>query len=333
MPTHYLYGTILTGEAVAANNRGDNIGNTTTLQKVFHQDDLHTSVSAEAIRFALRYRFQLENPELVNRTYDSSTSKLGYKDEKMSYWNSNSQVYIDDDLMGFMDAEAAAKEKEDELDDDNGEASKKTKKNNKAKGKVTKRQSPLAIGRAVSLRPYRGELSFNCVSGEKQKGQLSLYSAEMHTTEYQYSFGLNLGDVIQKEHISKLIDAIIDPPPVAGNHARFAYDFSPASIILRLTNAHSSRIQNCFEHDETNRSYTIQKLIQKIQAGDIPAHELIVGGQVYHTEEGEALKKLGVKVLDGVYAAADEVRKRITALGNEYKIIAPKAKTVGGGVA
>ena len=108
MPTHYLYGTILTDEAVAANNRGDNIGNTTTLQKVFHQDDLHTSVSAEAIRFALRYRFQLENPELVNRTYDSSTSKLGYKDEKMSYWNSSSQVYIDDDLMGFMDAEAAA---------------------------------------------------------------------------------------------------------------------------------------------------------------------------------------------------------------------------------
>ena len=59
MSTDYLYGTILTGEGVAANNRGDNIGNTTTLQKVFHQDDLHTSVSAEAIRFALRYRFQV----------------------------------------------------------------------------------------------------------------------------------------------------------------------------------------------------------------------------------------------------------------------------------
>jgi CRISPR-associated protein Cst2 len=332
MPTHYLYGAILTGEAVAANNRGDNIGNTTTLQKVFCQDDLHTSVSAEAIRFALRYRFQLENPEFVNRTYDFSTSKLGYKDEKMSYWNSNSQVYIDDDLMGFMDAEAAANEKEDELDDDS-EAQKKSKKNNKAKGKVTKRQSPLAIGRAVSLRPYRGELSFNCVSGEKQKGQLSLYSAEMHTTEYQYSFGLNLGDVVKKEHINQLIDAIIDPPPVAGNHARFAYDFSPASIILRLTNAHSSRIQNCFEHDETNRTYTIQKLIQKIQAGDIPASELVVGGQIAYTEEGEELKQLKVKVLDGVYATANEVRKRIAHLGDEYKIIAPKAKTASGGAA
>ncbi len=78
MATHYLYGTILTGEAVAANNRGDNIGNTSTLQKVFHQDDLHTSVSAEAIRFAIRYRLQLEGLSL-NRTYNPETAKVGYR--------------------------------------------------------------------------------------------------------------------------------------------------------------------------------------------------------------------------------------------------------------
>ncbi|HAX75932.1 MAG TPA: CRISPR-associated protein [Cyanobacteria bacterium UBA11372] len=331
MATHYLYGTILTSEAVAANNRGDNIGNTTTLQKVFHQDDLHTSVSAEAIRFALRYRFQLEDSNSVNRTYHSDTGKLLYKDEKMSYWNPSSSVYIDDDLMGFMDAEAAAKEKEDELTDE--ETTTKSSKAKKPQGKVTKRQSPLAIGRAVSLRPYRGELSFNCVSGEKVKGQLSLYSAEMHTTEYQYSFGLNLGDVVKKQHIGRLIDAIIDPPPVAGNHARFAYDFSPASIILRVTNAHSSRIQNCFEHDEENRAYTIKRLIERVEAGDISASELIVGGEVSRTEEGQKLKELGVKVEPGVYAAADEARKRIAALGDEYKVIVPENKAAVGGAA
>ncbi len=86
MTTHYLYATILTSEAVAANNRGDNIGNTTTLQKVFHQDDLHTSVSAEAIRFALRYRFQLEGLP-VNRSYDGE--KLQYEDEKRTAWNAS----------------------------------------------------------------------------------------------------------------------------------------------------------------------------------------------------------------------------------------------------
>jgi CRISPR-associated protein Cst2 len=333
MPTHYLYGTILTSEAVAANNRGDNIGNTTTLQKVFHQDDLHTSVSAEAIRFAFRYRFQLEDSNTVNRSYASSTGKLEYEDEKRTTWNLEEKVFIDDDLMGFMDAEAAANEKEEEVDAEEDAETPKAKKKAKPKGKTTKRQSPLAVGRAVSLRPYRGEVSFNCVSGEKAKGQLSLYSAEMHTTEYQYSFGLNLGDVVKKKHITSLIEAIIDPPQVAGNHSRFAYDFSPASIVLRVTNAHSSKIQNCFEHDEEERTYTIARLIDRIESGDIPASEIIIGGEVAKTEEGKKLKALAVTVFSGVIAAANEARTRIAAFSQEYSEIAPISNERTGGVA
>jgi CRISPR-associated protein Cst2 len=312
MATHYLYGTILTGEAVAANNRGDNVGNTMTLQKVFHQDDLHTSVSAEAIRFALRYRFQLEGLK-VNRSYDPEEGKLNYEDEKRTKWNpNNGEVFIDDDLMGFMDAEAAKQEREDEEPEmaESGEQ-KAGRGRRRAKGTTTKRPSPLAIGRAVSLRPYRGELSFNAVSGEKTKGALSLYGTEMHTTEYQYSFGLNLSDIVQKEHICHLLDAIIDPPPIAGNHARFAYDFSPASIVLRVTSAHSSKVQNCFEHSEEQRTYTIARLLHRVASGDIPASELIVGGEVSTTREGEQLRGLGVTVLAGVQAAADEARQRI----------------------
>ncbi|MCI0487076.1 MAG: DevR family CRISPR-associated autoregulator [Blastocatellia bacterium] len=322
MATHYLYGTILTGEAVAANNRGDNIGNTTTLQKVFHQDDLHTSVSAEAIRFALRYRLQLEGlTNNLNRTYDPEGGKLYYQDEKRTNWNPEGEVFIDDDLMGFMNAEAAKKEREDEDTEGDaaaGETAKATKRT-RPKGKpATKRPSPLAVGRAVSLRPYRGEISFNAVSGEKEKGKLTLYNAEMHCTEYQYSFGLNLNDVVKKENIGHLIDAIIDPPPVAGNHARFAYDFSPASIVLRVTSAHSSRIQNCFEHDEENRSYTAERLIKRIKSGDIPASELIVGGELASTPEGAKLKELGTEVFPGVKAAANEARKRIAGIGEEF---------------
>jgi CRISPR-associated protein Cst2 len=323
MPTNYLYGTILTGEAVAANNRGDNIGNTTTLQKVFHQDDLHTSVSAESIRFSFRYRFQIEGLP-VNREYDTGTGRLSYKDEKRVNWDPNGEVFIDDDLMGFMDAAAAQKEREEE-DTETGDqgaevTAEKAKpaKRVKAKGKTTKRQSPLAIGRAVSLRPYRGELSFNAVSGEKEKGRLSLYNAEMHTTEYQYSFGLNLDDVVNKENISHLIDAVVDPPQVAGNHSRFAYDFSPSSIVLRVTNAHSSRIQNCFEHDEATRTFTAKKLIDRVAAGDIPASELIVGGELAGTVEGEELRKLGVSVVPGVKAAAGVARERIGSIAHEY---------------
>ncbi|WP_438017420.1 DevR family CRISPR-associated autoregulator [Sorangium sp. So ce315] len=333
MPTNYLYGTVLTGEAVAANNRGENIGNTTTLQKVFLQDDLHTSVSAEAIRFAIRYRFQLQGLR-VNRSYDGSLGRLKYEDEKRTGWDPAGAVFVDDDLMGFMDAAAAAKEREEEDGDEaeedaeasgakggNGKKGKQAAKP-KGKGKTTKRPSPLAVGRAVSLRPYRGELSYNAVSGEKEKGKLSLYSAEMHTTEYQYSFGLNLGDVVDKRNIGHLVDAILDPPSVAGNHARFAYDFSPASIVLRLTHAHSSRIQNCFDHDEARRTYKVDRLLHRVQSGDVPAGELIVAGEIAATQAGSRLKELGATVLPGIAAAGVETRARIARLGGPFAAVA-----------
>ncbi|WP_437714618.1 CRISPR-associated protein [Sorangium sp. So ce448] len=338
MATNYLYGTVLTGEAVAANNRGENIGNTTTLQKVFLQDDLHTSVSAESIRFAIRYRFQLQGLR-VNRSYSGTLGRLEYVDEKRAGWDPSGEVFVDDDLMGFMDAAAAAKEREEEDGDEGeedadasgakGSSGKKGKQaaKPKVKGKTTKRPSPLAIGRAVSLRPYRGELSYNAVSGEKEKGKLSLYSAEMHTTEYQYSFGLNLGDVVDKRNIGHLVDAILDPPPVAGNHARFAYDFSPASIVLRLTQAHSPRIQNCFEHDEARRTYKVDRLLQRVESGDVPAGELIVAGELVATPAGARLRELGATVLPGIAAAGAEARARIARLGGLFAAVAaPGAK-------
>jgi CRISPR-associated protein Cst2 len=315
MSTFYLYGTVLTGVSVAANNRGDNIGNTTTLQKVFLRDQLHTSVSAEAIRFAIRYRFQLEGLP-VNRQFDGE--RLVYEDEKRAYWKGEGTPYIDDDLMGFMDAAAAKQEQEEETESEESTGKQPAKK---AKGKTTRRQSPLAIARAVSLRPYRGELSFNAVSGEKEKGKLSLYSAEMHTTEYQYSFGLNLGDVLSKANIRHLIDAIVDLPQVAGNHARFAYDFSPASLVLRLTSSHSPRIQQIFEYDEATASYRLDKLIQQARSGDIPASEIMIGGEAANTEAGKQLLALGAFVSPGVRETAAEAKKRIAELGGDYSLV------------
>jgi len=341
MPTHYLYGTILTGEAVAANNRGDNLGNTTTLQKVFVGDDLHTSVSAEAIRFALRFRFQLEGLG-VNRTYDSDKGVLKFADEKHILWDgTKTNNFIDDDLMGFMLAEAAKSEAEAEVEteaepppDRPDEARKGGPKKpreeraapKKPKGKTTKRQSPLAVGRAVSLRPYRGEISFNCVSGAKEEGALSLYAAEMHTTEYQYTFGLNMHDVVDKANIGHLMDAVVDPPPVAGNHSRFAYDFSPSSVIFRLTSCHSPKIQNCFEHDEETRSYSLNRLIQRVKCCDVPASELIVGGLVADTEFGKQLREAGATILSGVLQAANEVKQRIAMYGSPFDAVLTKGE-------
>jgi CRISPR-associated protein Cst2 len=258
--------------------------------------------------------------------------KLKYKDEKRHYWDvkwdqerkayfsPSGKVYLDDDLMGFMNAEKGKEEKEDDASLQSGDQP-ATARKKPPKGKSDIWASPLAVGRAVSLRPYRGELSFNCVSGKKEEDELSLYNAEMHCTEYQYTFGLNLSSVIVKANIGHLIDAIADLPPVAGNHARFAYDFSPASIVLRVTTAHSSKIQNCFEHDETTRGYSIERLIHRINSGDIPASELIIGGEIASTAEGAKLNELGVTVLLGVNVAARTAKEKIAALGDEFKCL------------
>jgi CRISPR-associated protein Cst2 len=334
MATNYLYGTILTGEAVAANNRGDNVGNTTTLQKVFHRDDVHTSVSAEAIRFALRYRFQLEGMK-TNRTYNPATARVKYVDDKWTDWTPDGDVFIDDDLMGFMNAAAAAQEAEEQEEGaaEGGEG-KPAKGRGKKKGAAYKRPSPLAVGRAVSLRPYRGEYSYNSTVRKDEGGKavgLSLYNAEMHTTEYQYAFGLNLNEVINKENIRHLLNAVLDPPSVAGNHARFAYDFSPASIVLRVTQEHSSKIQNCFEHDDETRGFNVKRLVKRVEDEDIPAAELYVGGEVARMEEGVRLKELGVNVYPGVRKAAQAARAAIAGLSADLKVVSPDGATGNGG--
>src|SRR5436309_3246076 len=50
----HLFGAVVTPHGIAANNRGENEGNLTTLQKVLWNGDVHTTVSAEAIRWAVR---------------------------------------------------------------------------------------------------------------------------------------------------------------------------------------------------------------------------------------------------------------------------------------
>ncbi|HSK71147.1 MAG TPA: hypothetical protein VK892_05595 [Pyrinomonadaceae bacterium] len=82
-----------------------------------------------------------------------------------------------------------------------------------------------------------------------------------------------------------------------------------------------SQIQNCFEHDEENRTFTIARLIKRVANNDISADELIIGGEVADTEEGKQLKDLGVTVLNGVGKAAKEARKRIAERGGDFAIL------------
>ena len=294
----YLYGAILTGPAVASNNRGENSGNMAMLQHVFWGGHDHTTVSSEAIRFAIRLRAQLEDRDQVNRVFDVEEGKWAYR-EKDVY---NPEKFADDDILGFMNAQAA---KESDSGPDEGEAA--SSRRRKPKGTITKRRSPLAVARAVSLEPYQGELSFG--SAGKEKDSTSLFSAEVHTTRYQYAFGLSLGELKKRDRASLVLDGVLDPPPVAGSHSRFLFDFSPEVVVLSISDRHSHGFLHPF--DRTKGGATLARLIARVRSGDLSPKELIVGGLDPGKGEGQQLKELGVEVHDGVRKAVESAKKRI----------------------
>lgn len=294
--TKHIHGTILTQYGVAANNRGENEGNLTTLQKILWKGQTHSTVSAEAIRFAMRLYWQRvyeesENPLLrVNRIWDESLQDSHFEDQAFS-----SETYIDDDVMGFMDAKAAKAEKEDNETDEGRKSSKR------AKGTTTARRGPLEVTRAVSLTPFVGETTFNARSG--QKGKTSLYATEIHATSYQYSFSLTPTFLTKQERAAAVIEALISLGTVGGNHGRFLYDFSPSSVIFRVTDDPAPRILYVAEQ-EIGEPIRITELVKRVQAGDIQGSELIVGGEISNLEDTQILREHGAKVIPGVKEAA-----------------------------
>src|SRR5262252_9419784 len=105
----HIFANIVTPFGTAANNRAENEGNITTLQKLLWMGETHSTVSAEAIRFA--FRRLLADVESTNRTWNESAQpkpRNEWKDNQFAGWvSTEDKVFIDDDLLGFMSAQAA----------------------------------------------------------------------------------------------------------------------------------------------------------------------------------------------------------------------------------
>jgi len=233
----HLFGNILTSYGTAANNRGENEGNITPLQKLEWKGETHTTVSAEAIRWALRYYWQKAGYP-VNRRWDEDAKPVA--DHNWQDLNFDAERFIDDDVLGFMRAEGAKVEASEQP---------KGKGKKVPKGTVTARRGRLEVTRAVSTTAYSGDITFNAASGPKKS--TSLYGTEVHATRYQYGFALTPNSLKDKSRIQAALDGLMSIGEVAGNHARFLYDFSPESIVLRWTHDFSPRFLYCFEEDET----------------------------------------------------------------------------------
>ncbi|MFE1743956.1 type I-B CRISPR-associated protein Cas7/Cst2/DevR [Coleofasciculus sp. H7-2] len=294
--TLHLFGNVLTGYGTSANNRGENEGNITTLQKILWKGEVHTTVSAEAIRWALRYYWQTCGGEYaVNRQWND--------DKNDNTWQNPSfddDLYIDDDVLGFMKAEGAKVEASDEA--------KPKGKKTAAKGTTTAKRGVLEVTRAVSTTPYAGDITFNAASG--QKVRTSLYGTEVHATRYQYGFALTPDRLKDKSRTIAVLDGLTALGGVAGNHSRFLYDFSPDSLVLRWTHDFSPRLLYCFEEND-EQEILVPELIRRVEAEDINPKELWVAGAIANTPDGEQLEELGVNVLSGIKTAVEILKQRI----------------------
>lgn len=295
--TLHLFGNILTNYGTAANNRGENEGNITTLQKILWKGEVHTTVSAEAIRWALRYYWQTcGHDHAVNRQWD---------DEKNdNIWQSpgfDDDIYIDDDVLGYMKAEGAKVEASDE-------PKQKGKKAAAPKGTTTAKRGVLEVTRAVSTIPYSGDITFNAASGLKSR--TSLYGTEVHATRYQYGFALTPDRLKDKSRTIAVLDGLTALGGVAGNQSRFLYDFSPDSIVLRWTHDFSPRLLYCFEENDEQET-SASELIRRVEAEDINPKELWIAGAIANTPDGERLEELGANVLSGIKTAVEVLKQRI----------------------
>jgi len=286
----HLFANFVTPFGTAANNRAETEGNITTLQKLVWMGETHTTISAEAIRFALRRRLGSAEEQGTNRKWDEGGRNNTWKDWTFKGWASDKgKTFIDDDLLGFMTAEASKEE---------GEA-----------GFANVRRAVLEVTRAVSITPWSGDVTFNAASpgatpSAQKKGSNPVpYGTEVHATRYQYGIALTPQRLRDKSRAGKAIEALCHLGTVAGNHGRFLFDFSPEAVVFRVTSDPAPRLLYCFETPDDGKSVTAPRLEARVAAGDIDPKELIVAG----------VDIAGVTRKKGVKAACAEAVERIAA--------------------
>ena len=293
----HVFGNIVTGYGTAANNRAENEGNITTLQKLVWFGQSHSTVSAEAIRFALRRLLNDVDKSGTNRKWNEKDRVNEWQDHAFKGWKKEKgETFIDDDLLGFMTAEAAKEE---------GKS-----------GSANVRRAVLEITRAVSLTPWAGDVTFNAASpgatpSAQKKGSNPVpYGTEVHATRYQFGYAMTPERLREPSRAAKALNALVSLRTVAGNHGRFLFDFSPDAIAIRITDDPAPRLLYCFDTPDVGKSIEASSVIQRIEAGDIDKDELIIGTGNTSSRLAEQFGEAGVTVC-GVKTAVKQACEKI----------------------
>ena len=305
--TIHIFGMALSHEGTFSNNRGENEGNTNTLQKVIRNGDLFSTVSAEAIRYALRDGWQQTGETMNRKTLDHRAVEYTDREFADGSWSNR----LDDDVLGFMHA----------------------------KDETVSRRAPLEVTRAISVTPWTGETMHNFASPGSNPAVTSddpiPYSVEVHHTRYQFGFALtpdSLGRASNNEgsahdgdekirRIEATLNGLASLRRVGGAHARYFADYSPEILILRVTTDPAPRMLYCFEQHEGSGQISVRALEKKL-GRDIDPKELIIGAAIEisrlsdleRDDDGQisaASPWKGTTLTDGVKDAVKKCIKRL----------------------
>ncbi len=264
-----LFATVLTHAAPSSNYRGESEENRTVLQKITRGEKIHTVISPESMRNALReiLASRLENNgdaswgRCINRRrlHDEGQLAVEFKDYP------NAEEYADDFLFGYMVAD---------------EKSLKAAKINRP----SKRDSILRMNLAVSVEPYPFDATFHqspMSAGQspwKNATTSALLHREVSWTAYQYPFALAGSDFrTEKEKAwgRELLAAIGELSGVAGGHARAYYEMAPHSIVVRLTPS----LVGGFDTYAFNSDGSWREL-ERLSANDLNPRDFWLGGDI-----------------------------------------------------
>ncbi|MFM8275014.1 MAG: type I-B CRISPR-associated protein Cas7/Cst2/DevR [Gemmata sp.] len=288
-----LFATVLTKKQPSANYRGESELNRTVIQKVTDGRFDYPIFSPESMRNALREVLRgyglPSNRERLNDEEQLAVRFSDYPDP---------DKYVDDFFFGYLVA-ASGKDRKRILDE------LKKERANKGEGFTFKRDSILRMNLAKALEPYRHNAVFtqSPLAAGESKYQNATTSALLHretaVSAFQYPFALNIEDCKPKAAWTrKLLKAIGELNDVAGNHARSYFEFSPESIIVRLTSSLVAGYQTyCFKQDGS-----MPDVLGDILIDYYPGKEFFVGGEIVKRglpkDVQDALKAKGV-TLDG----------------------------------
>ncbi len=302
-----LFGTVLTYTAPSANYRGESAENRAVIQKITKGRFEYAIISPEAMRNALRETLRnLGLPCNRARLPDEEQLAVCFKDYP------DAEKYADDFFMGWLIA-ASGKDRD------------KIREELKQKGRdprhfTFKRDSVLRMNMAVALEPYRHDSIFTQSPQDKTTKDIKqhtntensqLLHRETAVTAFQYPFALNLEDCRAKaDWTKKLIKAIGELNHVAGNHARSYFEFSPASIVVRLASQLVAGFDTYgFSIDESGQ-HKLKEVIggilhTRIKEGagingakgqedcpDYPGNEFYLGGKIVKDMDEATIKAL-----------------------------------------